>query len=51
MEALQKNATWEIVPLPEEKKTVGCKWVFMKRMATLIDIKQGQLVANGYTQR
>ena len=28
MNALQNNSTWEIVDLPEEKKTVGCKWVF-----------------------
>jgi hypothetical protein len=26
--ALQKNKTWELVCLPEEKKVVGCKWVF-----------------------
>ncbi|CAL2270416.1 unnamed protein product [Prunus armeniaca] len=24
MRALQKNVTWEIVPLPHGKKTVGC---------------------------
>ena len=28
MEALMKNKTLNLVPLPEEKKTVGCKWVF-----------------------
>jgi hypothetical protein len=25
MEALQKNNTWTLVPLPEGKKAVGCK--------------------------
>uniref|UniRef100_A0A2N9EKA6 Integrase catalytic domain-containing protein n=1 Tax=Fagus sylvatica TaxID=28930 RepID=A0A2N9EKA6_FAGSY len=28
IEALQKNSTWDLVKLPEGKKTVGCKWVF-----------------------
>jgi hypothetical protein len=25
MEALQENNTWNLVPLPEGKKTVGCR--------------------------
>ena len=28
LEALKKNNTWKLVPLPEGKKIVGCKWVF-----------------------
>ena len=28
MEALQKNNTWKLVPPPEGKKTLGCRWVF-----------------------
>jgi hypothetical protein len=28
MEALHKNETWGLVELPNEKKVVGCKWVF-----------------------
>ena len=28
MEALEKSKTWALVPLPKEKKTVGCRWVF-----------------------
>ena len=28
MTALQKNRTWMLVPLPEGKRKVGCKWVF-----------------------
>ncbi|KAE8717060.1 hypothetical protein F3Y22_tig00110065pilonHSYRG00307 [Hibiscus syriacus] len=27
MEALENNKTWDLVKLPEEKKTVGCRWV------------------------
>ncbi|CAL2254677.1 unnamed protein product [Prunus armeniaca] len=28
MDALNKNKTWDLVPLPRGKKAVGCKWVF-----------------------
>ena len=28
MSALNKNKTWEIVELPQDKKPVGCKWIF-----------------------
>jgi hypothetical protein len=28
MRALTKNETWEIIPRPTGKKTIGCKWVF-----------------------
>jgi predicted metal-dependent hydrolase len=26
--ALHKNKTWDLVKLPNEKKVVGCQWVF-----------------------
>ena len=29
MRALEKNKTWDIVPLPERKKIASCKWVFV----------------------
>ena len=28
MKVLKKNGTWEIVELPQNKRAVGCKWVF-----------------------
>eukprot|EP01018_Ginkgo_biloba_P007444 Gb_23449 [translate_table: standard] len=39
MVALRKNDTWDLVPLPDGRKPVGCKWVFKKR-----------LVVKGYSQ-
>ena len=29
MKALEKNKTWSVTPLPDSKKTVGCKWVLL----------------------
>ena len=44
IEALQKNGTWEIVPLPEGKKNPSGVYGYIqssiKLMGRLIDIKQ-----------
>lgn len=34
IEALEKNSTWDLVPLPNEKKVVGCRWVFTVKHKT-----------------
>ena len=53
MEALQKNATWELVSLPKGRKTIGCRWVFTVKLRAdgSIDRYKARLVAKGYTQR
>lgn len=28
IKALEENKTWSLVPLPENKHTIGCKWEF-----------------------
>lgn len=52
MGALLKNQTWTLVPLPQGKKTVGCRWVFsVKHKADgSIERYKARLVAKGYTQ-
>ena len=52
MTALQRNDTWILVPLPNEKKTLGCKWVFsIKHKADgSVERYKAKLVARGYTQ-
>jgi hypothetical protein len=52
MEALLKNETWTLVPLPKGKKTMGFKWVFsIKHKADgSINRYKASLVAKGYTQ-
>ena len=32
MESLQKNETWDLVKLPEGRRTVGCKWIYKKKV-------------------
>lgn len=32
--ALQKNKTWDLLPLPAGKRAVGCKWVFTVKQTT-----------------
>ncbi|KAL0410895.1 UNVERIFIED_CONTAM: Retrovirus-related Pol polyprotein from transposon RE1 [Sesamum latifolium] len=52
MHALEKNKTWEIVSLPDEKKSVGCKWVFTLKYKAdgSLERYKARLVAKGYTQ-
>ncbi|KAK6148045.1 hypothetical protein DH2020_018957 [Rehmannia glutinosa] len=52
LDALEKNQTWELIPLPPGKKTIGCKWVYkikMKQDGT-VDRYKARLVAKGYHQ-
>ncbi|CAA6664100.1 unnamed protein product [Spirodela intermedia] len=52
MEALQKNHTWDLVPLPAGKKAVGCKWVYTPKFDAdgSLERYKARLVAKGYTQ-
>ena len=52
MEALEKNGTWEMGPLPVGKKLVGSRWVFTIKYHSDGSVARykAQLVARGYTQ-
>ncbi|KAK8574585.1 hypothetical protein V6N12_062275 [Hibiscus sabdariffa] len=52
MEALEKNNTWELVKLPEGKKTVGCKWIFTVKYNSdgSLERYKARLVVKGYSQ-
>jgi hypothetical protein len=28
LDALQRSGTWDLVPLPEGKSVIGCRWVY-----------------------
>ena len=53
MEALEKSKTWVLVPLPKEKKIVGCRWVFSIKHKADGSIEQykARLLVKGYTQK
>ena len=52
MRALVKNDTWDMVPRPSNKSTVGCKWVYSTKYTPegKVDRFKARLVAKGYTQ-
>jgi hypothetical protein len=52
MATLDTNATWELVALPKDKKTIGCKWVYkIKHNADgSMSRYKARLVAKGYAK-
>ena len=52
MVVLEKNETWELVSLPNRKRTVGCRLIFVLEHKTnrTIERYKAQLVVKGYTQ-
>ncbi|KAL0320492.1 UNVERIFIED_CONTAM: Retrovirus-related Pol polyprotein from transposon RE2 [Sesamum radiatum] len=47
-----KNHTWEVVPLPQSKTAIGCRWVYKLKLRAdgTIDRYKARLVAKGYSQ-
>ena len=52
MRALKKNDRWDLVDLPNGKRVVGCKWVFIIKHKTdeSVERYKARLVANAFTQ-
>ena len=51
-DSLMANGTWELTPLPKNRQSVGCKWMFgMERDATGNVVRyKARLVAKDYSQ-
>lgn len=51
--AIQKNATWELVDLPKDKKVIGVKWIFRTKYHADGSIQKykARLIAKGYSQQ
>ncbi|XP_072058027.1 uncharacterized protein [Arachis hypogaea] len=52
MSVLHSTGTWDLVPLPPSKSTVGCHWIYTIKVGSdgTIDRLKARLVAKGYTQ-
>ena len=50
---LEQNEVWNLVKLPEGRKSVGCKWVFKKKHDAdgTVERFKARLVAQGYNQK
>ncbi|XP_076950961.1 uncharacterized protein LOC143624107 [Bidens hawaiensis] len=53
IEALHRNNTWDLVGLPSNRKTIGCKWIYKIKYKSSREIERykARLVAKGYSQR
>ena len=53
MDSIVSNGTWELVDLPPGCSTIGCKWVFKRKLNPdgSIDKYKARLVAKGFRQR
>ncbi len=52
MVTLDVNVTWELVVLPEDKKAIGCKWVYKVKhnVDGSVSRYKTTLIAKGYAQ-
>ncbi|GMJ10230.1 hypothetical protein HRI_004692200 [Hibiscus trionum] len=52
LQAMEANHTWTVVPLPEGKQAIDCKWVFRIKYKAdgTIERHKARLVAKGFTQ-
>jgi hypothetical protein len=53
IQALEKNQTWDLVILPQNKTGIGCKWVYRVKFKAdgSVERYKVRLVAKGYTQQ
>ncbi|KAH9680700.1 hypothetical protein KPL71_026653 [Citrus sinensis] len=52
--SLKKNNTWTLVKKPQDKKLVGCKWIYKIKEGTAdgeLPRHKARLVAKGFTQK
>ena len=53
IKSMKDDDVWDLVPLPEVVKPIGCKWIFKTKRDSKGDVERykARLVAKGYTQK
>lgn len=53
LNAMKANNTWDVVPLPNEKNSVGCRWVYKIKHGSdgKIERYKARLMAKGFNQK
>lgn len=53
IDAIRRNETWELVQLPESRKTLGVKWVYRTKLKQNGEVEKykARLVVKGYKQK
>lgn len=53
LNALEANHTWSTIPLPHDKHSIGCRWVYKIKLHADCSIERykARLVAKGYNQQ
>jgi hypothetical protein len=53
MKALERNDTWDLVEIPRDRKTAGCKWVYKlkKGVDDKVERYKARMVAKRYSQK
>ena len=53
MKSIEKNGTWEVAELPEDKNAIGLKWVFKTTFVVYGTLQKDKtrLLTKGYAQQ
>ena len=51
--SVQDNQVWDLVPLPEGKRSIGCKWIFKTKRDSMGNVERykARLVAKDFTHK
>ena len=53
MQSIHDNDVWDLVELPNQRKAIGCKWVFKRKIGAdgSVERYKAHLVAQGFSQQ
>jgi len=53
LNSMRKNKVWVLISLPNNRKPIGCKWIFKRKFNAVGQVEKckARLVAKGFTQK